>query len=50
MAQEQASLLATNDAFKKIIIVNRSNLSGYNGNGIELLKRVKSKVRPSKSC
>ena len=34
MAQEQASLLATNDAFRKIIIVNWSILSGYNENGI----------------
>ena len=42
---EQASLLATNDAFKKIIIVNRSNLSGYNGNGIELLLRHARDVR-----
>ena len=37
MAQEQASLLAINDAFRKIIIVNQSILSGYNEKGILLV-------------
>lgn len=32
--QEQASLLAINDAFKKIIIVNEPILTGYSENGI----------------
>ena len=32
--QEQASLLAIGDAFKKIIIVNQPILTGYNENGI----------------
>lgn len=32
--QEQASLLAISDAFKKIIIVNQPILTGYNENGI----------------
>ena len=37
MAQEQASLLAINDAFRKIIIVNQPVLSGYNENGILII-------------
>ena len=37
LAQEQASLLAINDVFKKIIIVNRPVLSGYNEKGILIL-------------
>lgn len=37
MAQEQASLLAINDAFRKIIIVNQPILSGYNKNGILII-------------
>ncbi len=37
MAQEQASLLSINDAFRKIIIVNRPILSGYNEQGILML-------------
>lgn len=37
MAQEQASLLSINDAFKKIIIVNQPILSTYNEQGILLL-------------
>ena len=37
MAQEQASLLSINDAFRKIIIVNRHILSGYNEQGILML-------------
>lgn len=34
MAQEQASLLAIDDAFRKIVIVNSAILSGYNEQGI----------------
>lgn len=37
LAQEQASLLAINDAFRKIIIVNQPILSGYNENGILII-------------
>ena len=37
MAQEQASLLSINDAFRKIIIVNQSVMSGYNEKGILIL-------------
>ncbi len=37
LAQEQASLLSINDAFRKIIIVNQPILSGYNENGILML-------------
>lgn len=37
LAQEQASLLAINDAFKKIIIVNQPILTGYNEQGILLI-------------
>lgn len=35
--QEQASLLAIGDAFKKIIIVNQPILTGYNENGILII-------------
>lgn len=34
MKQEQTSLLAINDAFKKIIIVNQPILTGYNESGV----------------
>jgi len=37
MAQEQASLLSINDAFRKIIIVNQPIMSGYNEQGILML-------------
>lgn len=37
MAQEQASLLSINDAFRKIIIVNQPIMSGYNAKGILML-------------
>ena len=37
MAQEQASLLAIDDAFRKIVIVNSAILSGYNEQGILLV-------------
>lgn len=37
LAQEQASLLAINDAFRKIIIVNQQILSGYNEKGILII-------------
>ena len=37
LAQEQASLLAINDAFKKIIIVNQPILTGYNEQGILII-------------
>lgn len=37
MKQEEASLLAINDAFKKIIIVNEPILTGYNENGILII-------------
>ncbi len=37
MAQEQASLLSINDAFRKIIIVNQLIVSGYNEQGILML-------------
>lgn len=37
MAQEQASLLSINDAFRKIIIVNKPIMSGYNERGILIL-------------
>lgn len=37
MVQEQASLLAINDAFRKIIIVNQPVLSGYNEKGILII-------------
>lgn len=37
MKQEQASLLAIDDAFRKIIIVNQPIMSGYNEQGILML-------------
>ena len=37
LLQEQASLLAVNDAFRKIIVVNQPILSGYNEKGILMI-------------
>lgn len=37
LKQEQASLLAINDAFKKVIIVNQPILTGYNENGVLII-------------
>ena len=37
LKQEQASLLSINDAFRKIIIVNRPILTGYNEQGILMI-------------
>lgn len=49
MAQEQASLLAINDAFRKIIIVNQPILSGYNEQGILLISLQDFLMNPEKA-
>lgn len=49
MAQEQASLLSINDAFRKIIIVNQPILSGYNERGILMLSLSDFLFEPEKS-
>lgn len=49
LAQEQASLLAIRDAFKKIIIVNQPILSGYNKDGILLLSLRDFLLEPEKA-
>lgn len=48
MAQEQASLLAINDAFRKIIIVNQPIMSGYNEQGILMLSLQDFLMNPEK--
>ena len=48
MAQEQASLLSINDAFRKIIIVNQSIMSGYNEQGILMLSLQDFLMNPEK--
>ncbi|MBQ8290879.1 MAG: ATP-binding protein [Clostridia bacterium] len=48
MAQEQASLLSINDAFRKIIIVNQPIMSGYNEQGILLLSLQDFLIDPEK--
>lgn len=48
MAQEQASLLSINDAFRKIIIVNQSIMSGYNEQGILILSLQDFLAEPEK--
>ena len=49
MKQEQASLLAINDAFRKIIIVNQPILSGYNEQGILMLSLQDFLLSPEKA-
>lgn len=49
MTQEQASLLAINDAFRKIIIVNQPILSGYNEQGILLISLQDFLMNPEKA-
>ena len=49
MKQEQASLLAINDAFRKIIIVNQPILSGYNEQGILILSLSDFLLSPEKA-
>ena len=49
MKQEQASLLAINDAFRKIIIVNQPILSGYNEQGILMLSLKDFLLSPEKT-
>ena len=48
MEQEQASLLSINDAFRKIIIVNQSIMSGYNEQGILMLSLQDFLMNPEK--
>ncbi len=48
MAQEQASLLSINDAFRKIIIVNQPIMSGYNEQGILILSLQDFLMNPEK--
>lgn len=48
MAQEQASLLSINDAFRKIIIVNQPIMSGYNEQGILMLSLQNFLMNPEK--
>lgn len=49
MAQEQASLLSINDAFRKIIIVNQPIMSGYNEQGILMLSLQDFLMNPEKA-
>ena len=49
MKQEQASLLSINDAFRKIVIVNRPILSGYNEQGILMLSLSDFLLDPEKA-
>lgn len=49
MQQEQASLLSINDAFRKIVIVNRPLLSGYNEQGILMLSLSDFLLDPEKA-
>lgn len=49
MAQEQASLLSINDAFRKIIIVNQPIMSGYNEQGILVLSLQDFLMEPEKA-
>ena len=49
MAQEQASLLSINDAFRKIIIVNQPIMSGYNEQGILMLSLFDFLMDPEKA-
>ena len=49
MAQEQASLLSINDAFRKIIIVNQPIMSGYNEQGILILSLQDFLMNPEKA-
>ena len=49
MKQEQASLLAINDAFRKIIIVNQPILSGYNEQGLLILSLQDFLLSPEKA-
>ena len=48
MAQEQASLLSINDAFRKIIIVNQPIMSGYNEQGVLMLSLQDFLMNPEK--
>ena len=48
MAQEQASLLSINDAFRKIIIVNQPIMSGYNEQGMLMLSLQDFLMNPEK--
>ena len=48
MAQEQASLLSINDAFRKIIIVNQPIMSGYNEQGILMMSLQDFLMNPEK--
>ena len=49
MKQEQVSLLAINDAFRKIIIVNQPILSGYNEQGILMVSLQDFLLSPEKA-
>lgn len=49
MQQEQTSLLSINDAFRKIVIVNRPILSGYNEQGILMLSLSDFLLDPEKA-
>ena len=49
MQQEQVSLLSINDAFRKIVIVNRPILSGYNEQGILMLSLSDFLLDPEKA-
>ena len=49
MQQEQASLLSINDAFRKIVILNRPILSGYNEQGILMLSLSDFLLDPEKA-
>ena len=49
MQHEQASLLSINDAFRKIVIVNRPILSGYNEQGILMLSLSDFLLDPEKA-
>ena len=49
MQQEQASLLSINDAFRKIVIVNRPILSWYNEQGILMLSLSDFLLDPEKA-
>lgn len=49
MKQEQSSLLAINDAFRKIIIVHQPILSGYNESGILMVSLQDFLLSPEKA-
>ena len=49
LKREQASLLSINDAFRKLIIVDRPILSGYNEQGIIMLSLKDFLLDPEKA-